>query len=243
MKGSSRRTGGREPEDEPARACLRHRHQVPAQQAGQTPGKRQPQPDTGVLLPGRGHIYIENPLGVLRADPGTLIDQLEDHGVVVRTDPGGHHPFPGGVPDGVAEQVHQNLLDSMRVTHVTGVPDSTFGPWFDALRASSAIRLVPVCREGEAWAVAGGLHLGGARPLVMMQCTGLFESGVRKRTDAAERMGQNGRRAVLRLYRWEDQARRMTDFYAGLLSPGGAPAMVPSRRPDDGSEGLGPGGS
>jgi sulfopyruvate decarboxylase TPP-binding subunit len=69
------------------------------------------------------------------------------------------------------------LLQSLRVTHVTGVPDSTFGPWFDALRTSSAIRLVPVCREGEAWAVAGGLYLGGARPLVMMQCTGLFESG------------------------------------------------------------------
>lgn len=69
------------------------------------------------------------------------------------------------------------LLRSMHVTHVTGVPDSTFGPWFDALRASPAIRLVSVCREGEAWAVAGGLQLGGARPLVLMQCTGLFESG------------------------------------------------------------------
>ena len=34
-----------------------------------------------------------------------------------------------------------------------------------------------VCREGEAWAVAAGLHLGGARPLVIIQCTGLFESG------------------------------------------------------------------
>jgi sulfopyruvate decarboxylase TPP-binding subunit len=34
-----------------------------------------------------------------------------------------------------------------------------------------------VCREGEAWGVAAGLHLGGARPLVMIQCTGLFESG------------------------------------------------------------------
>ena len=34
-----------------------------------------------------------------------------------------------------------------------------------------------VCREGEAWAIAGGLYLGGARPVVMIQCTGLFESG------------------------------------------------------------------
>jgi sulfopyruvate decarboxylase TPP-binding subunit len=39
------------------------------------------------------------------------------------------------------------------------------------------MRLVPVCREGEAWAIAAGLLLGSARPLVMIQCTGLFESG------------------------------------------------------------------
>jgi sulfopyruvate decarboxylase TPP-binding subunit len=36
---------------------------------------------------------------------------------------------------------------------------------------------VRVCREGEAWQVAAGLYLGGATPLVMIQCTGLFESG------------------------------------------------------------------
>lgn len=69
------------------------------------------------------------------------------------------------------------LLREMGVTHVIGVPDSTFGPWFDAVRESADIRLVAVCREGEAWGVAAGVHLGGARPLVMMQCTGLFESG------------------------------------------------------------------
>ena len=32
-------------------------------------------------------------------------------------------------------------------------------------------------REGEAWAIAAGLQLGGKRPLVMIQNTGLFESG------------------------------------------------------------------
>jgi sulfopyruvate decarboxylase subunit alpha len=39
------------------------------------------------------------------------------------------------------------------------------------------LRLIRVCREGEAIAVAAGLHIGGKRPLVMMQCTGLFEAG------------------------------------------------------------------
>lgn len=75
-----------------------------------------------------------------------------------------------------AEEVLE-LLDGIGVTHVTGVPDSTTGLWFDAVRESESIRLAPVCREGEAWGVATGLFLGGARPLVMMQCTGLFESG------------------------------------------------------------------
>jgi sulfopyruvate decarboxylase TPP-binding subunit len=36
---------------------------------------------------------------------------------------------------------------------------------------------VRVCREGEAWAIAAGLWIGGARPVVVIQNTGLFESG------------------------------------------------------------------
>ena len=68
-------------------------------------------------------------------------------------------------------------LQGMGITHVVWLPDSTLGQWEDALSSSSAIKLVRVCREGEAWALAMGLSLGGARPLVMIQCTGLFESG------------------------------------------------------------------
>ncbi len=73
------------------------------------------------------------------------------------------------------ERVAATLID-LGVTHVVSVPDSTLGTWEAAIMASS-IRLVRVCREGEAWAVAAGLHLGGATPVVMIQCTGLFESG------------------------------------------------------------------
>jgi sulfopyruvate decarboxylase TPP-binding subunit len=69
------------------------------------------------------------------------------------------------------------LLTRLGVTHVVTVPDSTIGPWGEAIAAAGDVRLVRVCREGEAWAVAGGLWLGGARPLVLIQCTGLFESG------------------------------------------------------------------
>ena len=74
------------------------------------------------------------------------------------------------------EQVAE-LLIGLGVTHVITVPDSTIGRWESAIEQSDRIRLVRVCREGEAWQVAAGLHLGGATPLVMIQCTGLFESG------------------------------------------------------------------
>ncbi len=66
---------------------------------------------------------------------------------------------------------------ALGVTHVVWVPDSTLGEWEAALVASPSLRLVRVCREGEAWALAAGLYIGGQEPLVVMQSTGLFESG------------------------------------------------------------------
>ena len=69
------------------------------------------------------------------------------------------------------------LLLRLGITHVVAVPDGTLGQWHAAIARTPGLRLVRVCREGEAWAIAMGLHLGGARPLVLIQCTGLFESG------------------------------------------------------------------
>ncbi len=68
-------------------------------------------------------------------------------------------------------------LEDLGVTHVVWVPDTTTGPWEAALESSRRLKLVRVCREGEAWPLAAGLHLGGKTPLVLMQSTGLFESG------------------------------------------------------------------
>ena len=70
-----------------------------------------------------------------------------------------------------------DLLQELSFTHVVTIPDSTLGQWENDLKACASIDYVGVCREGEAWAVAAGLHLGGATPLVLIQCTGLFESG------------------------------------------------------------------
>ncbi|HEY9229896.1 MAG TPA: thiamine pyrophosphate-binding protein [Gemmatimonadaceae bacterium] len=69
------------------------------------------------------------------------------------------------------------VLDELGISHVVTVPDSTIGQWQQAIEERGRTRIVRVCREGEAWEVAAGLHLGGATPIVMIQCTGLFESG------------------------------------------------------------------
>jgi sulfopyruvate decarboxylase TPP-binding subunit len=68
-------------------------------------------------------------------------------------------------------------IEALGVTHVVWLPDSALGPWQQALEASQKVSLVRVCREGEAWTIAAGLWLGGERPLVVIQNTGLFESG------------------------------------------------------------------
>jgi sulfopyruvate decarboxylase subunit alpha len=74
------------------------------------------------------------------------------------------------------QQLATLVLD-IGVTHVVTLPDSTIGAWGDAIEKTAGLHVIRVCREGEAWGIAGGLHLGGATPLVLIQCTGLFESG------------------------------------------------------------------
>jgi len=71
----------------------------------------------------------------------------------------------------------EKIIAGFGATHVVWVPDSTLGAWEEALEASASFELLRVCREGEAWPLAAGLYLGGKSPLVMMQTTGLFESG------------------------------------------------------------------
>lgn len=62
-------------------------------------------------------------------------------------------------------------------THVVWIPDSFLGPWESALVSSTKLKLIRPCREGEAIGIAAGLLLGGAQPVVVCQCTGLFEAG------------------------------------------------------------------
>src|ERR1051325_6270478 len=70
-----------------------------------------------------------------------------------------------------------SALASCGITHVIRIPDSEIGTWDAALSDNSQISLIRVCREGEAMAMAAGLHIGGKKPIVILQCTGFFEAG------------------------------------------------------------------
>ena len=67
-------------------------------------------------------------------------------------------------------------LEAAGFTHLVWIPDSHLGTW-DAALAGSQLPVIRPCREGEAIGIAAGLMLGGAKPLVAIQCTGFFEAG------------------------------------------------------------------
>src|SRR5215210_482982 len=63
------------------------------------------------------------------------------------------------------------------VTHVVWLPDSETNWLYLLMQAEPSLTLVAVPREGSAMSVASGLYAGGKKPLVLIQNTGLMESG------------------------------------------------------------------
>jgi len=70
-----------------------------------------------------------------------------------------------------------NELKKNNVTHVVWLPDSETNFMYELLTGEPTLDLVPVCREGETMAIAAGLWVGGKKPVVLIQNTGIFESG------------------------------------------------------------------
>jgi sulfopyruvate decarboxylase TPP-binding subunit len=81
-----------------------------------------------------------------------------------------------GAPELTAAGV-LGALKGCGVTHLVWLPDSEAGFLYEALQRDPEVALVPVCREGEAMAVALGLAVAGRRPAVVIQNTGFLESG------------------------------------------------------------------
>ena len=75
-------------------------------------------------------------------------------------------------PAAIIDQLHRN-----EVTHVVWLPDSETNFMYEQMAADESIDIVAICREGESLGIAAGLWVGGKKPVVMIQNTGLFESG------------------------------------------------------------------
>jgi len=75
-------------------------------------------------------------------------------------------------PSSVVEELKKNTI-----SHVVWLPDSETNFMFQLLTNEPTLDLVPVCREGETMAIAAGLWVGGKRPIVLIQNTGIFEAG------------------------------------------------------------------
>ena len=70
-----------------------------------------------------------------------------------------------------------NAFKKQGITHAVGVPDNGSARIYELLRADSGIEVITVTREGEAFAIASGLYVGGKKPVILIQNTGLLESG------------------------------------------------------------------
>ena len=70
-----------------------------------------------------------------------------------------------------------NELKKHEITHAVGVPDNGSARIYELLRSEPGIEVITVTREGEAFAIASGLYVGGKNPVIIIQNTGLLESG------------------------------------------------------------------
>jgi len=74
----------------------------------------------------------------------------------------------------------ETVLQEMKkngVTHVVWLPDSETNWLYLLMKADPSLTLVAVAREGLAFSAAAGISAGGKTPAILIQNTGLMESG------------------------------------------------------------------
>lgn len=75
-------------------------------------------------------------------------------------------------PETVMQQMKKN-----GVTDVVWLPDSETNWLYLLMKADPDLRLVGVTREGHGCSIAAGLYAGGRKPMMLIQNTGMLESG------------------------------------------------------------------
>ena len=77
----------------------------------------------------------------------------------------------------LSPEVVLEALKRQGVTHVVWLPDSETNWLYLLMKAEPTLTLITVPREGLAMSIAAGLAAGGAKPVILIQNTGLMESG------------------------------------------------------------------
>ena len=75
-------------------------------------------------------------------------------------------------PDTVLAQ-----MNAHGVTDIVWLPDSETNWLFLLMQAEPSLRLIGVAREGNACSIAAGLATGRRKPMILIQNTGMLESG------------------------------------------------------------------
>ncbi len=75
-------------------------------------------------------------------------------------------------PETMIEEFEKN-----GVTHVVTIPDSETNYLYELMLDQPWLDVVPISREGEGMGVALGLNVAGKIPVVLIQNTGMMESG------------------------------------------------------------------
>ena len=75
-------------------------------------------------------------------------------------------------PETLVEEFKKN-----GVTHILTIPDSETNYLYELMQEQPWLDIIPTSREGETFAIALGLNLAGKVPVVLIQNTGMMESG------------------------------------------------------------------
>ena len=75
-------------------------------------------------------------------------------------------------PETLIEEFQKN-----GVTHVITIPDSETNYLYELMKEQPWLDIIPTAREGETFAIALGLLIGGKVPVCLIQNTGMMESG------------------------------------------------------------------
>ena len=74
----------------------------------------------------------------------------------------------------------ETMIEEFRkngVTHIVTIPDSETNYLYELMKEQPWLDVIPASREGETFAIALGLIVGGKVPICLIQNTGMMESG------------------------------------------------------------------